>query len=154
MALALAACADEAATGFDGAVEREQPETTSTSSPSAVEDDVEVATTRGNVQPSSTAPLSDPVVGTSSVDGEQSSAEFFEGSILPDSLGILDASREEVEMAIAPLDGTIDIAEERVSLYQVRFPVDSIDELLEVRESLEADGFNVALIPTTSFEEG
>lgn len=61
----------------------------------------------------------------------------------PDLL-ILGSTRDAVEAAIEPYGGEVVLANDG-GVFQVRFPVDSLDELRDIEADLEAQGFNVQL---------
>lgn len=69
--------------------------------------------------------------------------------VLPDRLGFLDVTGDEIRDAVAPYDGEIEIDPEGLRILQVRFPVDDLEDLLEIRDALQAQGYRVEVVPAT-----
>lgn len=85
---------------------------------------------------------------TADEDPDQQPPEAAPPGLLDQELAILGADRTTVEEAIAEYDGVITVEIAATATYQVSFPVASFDELLAIREQLEALSLDVALVPT------
>jgi hypothetical protein len=69
---------------------------------------------------------------------------YVDGCIFADSLSVLlndDQSRADLQAAIDPFGGEIDIAVDQAGIYSVRFPITNVRDLDGIMQALVAAGF-------------
>lgn len=69
------------------------------------------------------------------------------GDIVAGRLGFLDVTGDEIREVVAAYGGEIEIDPEGLRIVQVRFPVDDVAELLEIRDELRRQGYRVDVVP-------
>ena len=69
--------------------------------------------------------------------------------IVEGRLGFVDVTGDEIREVVAAYGGEIEIAPEGLRMVQVRFPVDDVEALLEIRDELRAEGYRVDVVPAT-----
>ncbi len=132
----------------------EQSATTSSGASDSVTEAAVVEDAEGHASGASTpAPVSgeveepDPTSDEAEEDQRPGSSPFPEGQVLlAQELAVLGGSRDDVLAAVEPYEGVITVEVSETDTYQVAFPVESLDQLLEIQAALQADGLDVIVV--------